>query len=130
MFDERFLARFWAKIDIPLNDDGTPNADACWLWTGARTRGTAAINRYGSIKLNGGKRTIRAHRVALAVYSGEMPADKHAAHSPTCASTLCCNGRHLSWETFEENSVRDLARRHGSFRERLGRLYAKRYQQA
>ena len=27
--------RFWSKVDIPLDADGKPDTDKCWMWIGS-----------------------------------------------------------------------------------------------
>lgn len=117
MFDDAFLARFWAKVEIPTCSDGSPDRDACWMWIGAKTRGTYRNQfPYGHIKHRG--RMMKSHRVACAIQTGEMPPDRDAAHSAACTSGLCVNPSHLEWQTPLENRQRDTARRHGALHRR------------
>lgn len=56
-----------------------------------------------------GKRTWKAHRLALVLFSGENPEEKEAAHGP-CHNRACINPLHLSWKSTSENArdrVRD-----------------------
>lgn len=94
--------RFWPKVD----SSGGP--DACWPWTGAKSQKTSAC--YGVIREGGSGRMLLAHRVALFLTTGEMPADLDACHK--CDNPICCNPAHLTWASHREN-MRDYAAKYG-----------------
>lgn len=68
--------RFWSKVDR----SGGP--DACWPWTGARSK-----HGYGIFDAGG--KTLRAHRVALTLENGPIPDGMLACHR--CDNPPCCN---------------------------------------
>lgn len=103
---EGFMARYWAKVD---RDPQRP--DACWLWTGARSR--KSHGDYGVIRAPGPSRLrLSAPRVALFLYTGDMGEGRDACHGDGCTSTLCVNPTHLYWGTHRQN-ILDNVRRHG-----------------
>jgi len=90
------LVRFFKKIRVPSADP-----DACWEWTGARTRGG-----YGHI--GAGRRTLKAHRVAWEIANGPIPDGmvvRHKCNNPPCVRPL-----HLELGTHADNN-RDMAAR-------------------
>jgi hypothetical protein len=93
--------RFWAKVEVPVTDDG------CWLWTGALDRGGYASLRWR------GKRT-RAHRTAYQLFVGELPPGLHVDH--LCRARHCVRPDHLEPVTPAENIRRGLTGKHQSGR--------------
>lgn len=102
------VERFWRKVEIPLTADGAPDPAACWIWRGAKTRGVAV---YGHIR--DGAKHLKAHRVSLALHTGNLHEDLDACHAPACVSKLCVNPFHLSWQPHRSNMLEQF--------ERLGR---------
>ena len=95
MYSEKFVERFWSKVDK------TGGPDACWLWTGA-------LNNYGYgetgvPKMEGGYKTTKAHRVSLELAMGRpIGTDLCALHH--CLRTRqCVNPAHLYEGTRQQN---------------------------
>ncbi len=86
--------RFWSHVDR------TGGPDACWPWTGTRDK-----DGYGLASLD---ITRRAHRVALVLTAGTVPAGMDVIHS--CDNPPCCNPAHLRAGTQADNS-RDMVER-------------------
>lgn len=86
--------RFWPKVRKSKKPDG------CWIW-----RGSQQVKGYGNFRI--GRRVFTAHRVALALVTGQQGIGLDACHRPGC-SRLCVratNGKdsHLTWKTHYEN---------------------------
>jgi len=79
---------FWARVDK------TGGEDACWNWT-------ASAGRYGIVKYN--QKTIGTHVLALTLTHGPKPADKPYACHNCKQNKICCNPKHLRWDTHDEN---------------------------
>ena len=84
--------RFWSKVDKCAGED------ACWPWTGSRTRGGYAQVGYAG-------RVSYVHRLANTLAIGEIPDGLQLDHVRVrgCADTACCNPRHLEPVTQREN---------------------------
>jgi hypothetical protein len=95
---------FWQRVDIRSPDE-------CWEWQASRSKG------YGSMRIitNGKPKCVKAHRLALAFFTEQMPpADIYALHG--CDNPPCCNPHHLRWGRHSDN-LRDSwqrGRRRGS----------------
>lgn len=93
------LERFWAKVNLdgPIGLLGTP----CWVWT----EGTYGSGEYGRFYLQGGTRSISAHKYSYLLVS-ELPEGLVLDH--LCRNTLCVNPEHLEAVTQQENVLRGI----------------------
>lgn len=88
------FARFWNFVDVLPGRLILPSGretSACWLWTGARSRGKGNKKWYGSFRV--GKTVVRAHRFACEAWGKECPPDYHRDHE--CFNSLCVNPDHI-----------------------------------
>ncbi len=92
---ESLEERFWSKVDIPLDDDGKPDKEECWLWK-------ASVNSdgYGHLGISG--KTVKAHRVAFCLENGDFDGTKCVLHR--CDTPRCCNPEHLWLGTIKDNN--------------------------
>lgn len=90
--------RLWSRID-------RSDPSACWLWTGASTRG----GKYGVIGRPGGRSAgnLLTHVAAYLLEVGPIPVGWQIDH--LCRVTLCCNPAHLEAVTQAENLRRQQA---------------------
>lgn len=72
------LDEFWSRLSIP-------SAEACWEWTGGKTR-----KQFPVVNLGGGV-FDRPHRIAYRIHYGEP--ERQVRH--TCANSRCANPAHL-----------------------------------
>lgn len=92
--DEKFLARFWAKVDKSAGPDG------CWLWTGCRMP-----TGYGQLRVFG-KVSICSHRISWEITNGPLP--QGTGFHGTCVchrcdNPSCCNPAHLFIGSHKDN---------------------------
>lgn len=87
-----YLARVRMARSIDASSPG-----GCWLWKLYKDR-----KGYGQIKVQG--RMLWAHRVAYALWKGDIPPGMTVEH--LCRNPPCCNPTHLSLLTIEENTKR------------------------
>lgn len=92
-FTEADAARFWSKVNRHGGDGGR-----CWEWTGGRTW-------LGYGQFNFDRRSAVAHRCALALAIGVVPAGLAVRHA--CDNRVCCNPIHLQLGSTADN-VRDM----------------------
>lgn len=74
-----------------------PPNDACILWPFA-----TSPKGYGRLHYKG--RVWAAHRLVLALVTGDAPNGKMALHSPHCTSRRCVNPLHLRWGSAKNNA--------------------------
>lgn len=88
-------------------------ANECWEWQGGKCR-----DGYGTLrdsrKAQGD--TLSSHRVAYALFNGEIPDGMHVRH--TCDNPACCNPNHLELGTHADN-MRDMNERMRNQQRRL-----------
>lgn len=98
--DPRLPRRFWSKV--------APQEDGCWLWTAGCY--ASGYGQFSWAAARGG-----AHRIALAVLVGPIPAGldvDHGCHTrdcpgrPVCQHRRCVNPAHLQAMTRRENLLR------------------------
>lgn len=94
---------FWKNVDVKGKDD-------CWPWKKGKTK-----LGYGSLWLDG--KSLRAHRVALSLETGE-PTDSDLCALHSCDNPSCCNPSHLRWGTHTENMQDAVLRKRNAFGEK------------
>lgn len=95
--------RFWVKV----NKDGPtpehrPDLGPCWLWTAA-----AAPDGYGRFHFGSGDVAALAHRVAIELTVGPIPARRQVDH--LCRTPLCVRPDHLEPVPARVNRARQAA---------------------
>lgn len=107
-FEERVMVdvqgdRFWEKVDkdgpIPIL---RPDLGPCWIWLAATNR-----KGYGIFKVQGGRRTSLAHRIA---YEGAFGNIKKPQLDHVCRNPSCVNPRHLEEVTALEHASRRITK--------------------
>lgn len=82
-------------IARPIDDFIEVQDDGCWLWTGYRNR-----DGYGTLTRKG--RTILAHRYVFGLLVRPVLSDEELDH--TCRTPPCCNPKHMTPVSREENT--------------------------
>ena len=81
--------RLWRRVDKSAGPTG------CWLWTGG-------VNDAGYGKIRVGDSTLKTHRLAYELSTGEpIPAKMQIDH--LCRVTRCCNPQHLRLATNKQH---------------------------
>lgn len=88
--DVKAIRRFLAKVD-------QIEPDACWRWTGCKTR-----KNYGRFHYAG--KTRWSHRLSYAMFVGPIPEGMTVDHK--CFNAWCCNPDHLQLLTYHDNCCR------------------------
>jgi hypothetical protein len=89
---------FWAQVDIKSPDE-------CWPWLAGHTKGG-----YGTLRLSGTHRSVRANRVALLLKVRQPLGPLQALHN--CDNPPCCNNdNHLRAGTALDNMTDAITRR-------------------
>jgi len=110
-FPKRLVAEtFWARVDCTGD---------CWPWLGARDP-----DGYGNLRA--GNVNYRAHRAAYELTAGPIPSGMEIMHA--CDNPPCCNPRHLSPGSHQQNMAHQWSKR--KVLPRMGRSAADRMQGA
>lgn len=94
LFSDKFIERFWSKIDIKTPDE-------CWPWM-AKTRTKAGYGLINTWIDETRQMNVAASRISCVLEYGPPPHEgARALHS--CDTPSCCNPRHLRWGTQKDN---------------------------
>lgn len=102
MFRQSAIDLFWSQVDR------SAGPDACWPWTGIRSRkrNCVRIGFYGRFHVS--SQQYLAHRVAYVLTVGPILPGVTIDHvyARGCLGDLCCNPGHLEPVSQSENSAR------------------------
>jgi hypothetical protein len=104
--------RYTLAERLARKTDRSGGPDACWPFTGCISVNRGSGLGYGQLrvgsKVDGTRRLVKAHRLALILKTGEDRPLEDACHS--CDNTVCCNPAHLSWGTHRANMADYIAK--------------------
>jgi hypothetical protein len=83
---------FWSQVTVT-------EPGLCWPWLAGHTK-----DGYGTLRLSGTSRVVRANRVALLLKTGHPLGELHALHH--CDNPPCCNPLCL-WAGTNTDNMRD-----------------------
>jgi predicted XRE-type DNA-binding protein len=86
---ENVSRRFWPKVQKNLEDE-------CWWWLATVSAG------YGSMGIEPGHRTMKAHKVSYILHNGDI--EKGLVIRHLCHNKLCVNPKHLKLGTYSDNA--------------------------
>jgi hypothetical protein len=110
---QRFYARFWSRVEIPIRPDGSQDADACWKWQGAVQTSGYGYVYLGRKNATGNPDCDLTHRVAYEHRIGRLPDGLILRHAAGCPRR-CCNPLHLTPGTQGDNMA-DLVKAKGRY---------------
>lgn len=97
-YPQKIIDRFWSKVKVIYNPDGTPDFDSCMLWTAG-----CFSDWYGCFSLY--QHSVRSHRFIYECFYGNIPQDLLVCH--TCDTPLCVNPYHL-WAGTNIENLKDM----------------------
>jgi len=90
------IERFWGKVMVPYNDDGTVDYDSCWMFD------SSVKTKYPQFALKG--HIIRCNRIMFEVCNGVIESNMVICHK--CDTPRCVNPTHL-WKGTQQQNVID-----------------------
>jgi hypothetical protein len=97
-YPEKDIDRFWSKVNVIYQEDGTPDFDVCWEWCAA-----VLTHGYGQFYYNG--KLIGAHRFIYKCINGIIPDKICICHK--CDNPGCVNPYHL-WPGTKIDNNKDM----------------------
>jgi len=94
-YPQKDIDRFWSKVNIIRNPDGSVNFDECMEWLYGKFS-----DGYGQFHIFGNN--IRAHRFSYMCFNGIITSEQYVCH--TCDNPICVNPYHFFIGDAELNS--------------------------